>query len=120
MRRGLQITGVVVVTTALILVNALGALIGLSAECTGSTKDCPHSDAWRAAVLATPVATVVLLIAGAAWSLSIRRLWPLVLAVAAVLALDALVDAVLDTPDLGTAVLLAASLALGGPALKRA
>jgi hypothetical protein len=79
----------------------------LSAECNGSTLDCPHSDAWRAAVISTPVVVALFLLVGAVWSVVSRRVRPLVLAEAAALALVALVDGALSDADIGTGVLLA-------------
>ena len=67
---------------AIVLLGAtvVASLIGLSAECTGSTADCPHSDAYRGALLAIPITAAILLVGGTAWSISKRALWPLVLA----------------------------------------
>jgi hypothetical protein len=103
----------------LLAATTFASLIGLSAECTGSTADCPHSDVYRGALLATPIAAAILLVGGTAWSIRRRTLRPLVLAEAAVLAVDALTDAVLNTPDIGTFVLLAVAAAIGGVVLQR-
>ena len=53
-----------------------------------------------------PVMAAILLLVGATWSVVSRKLWPLVLAEATVLAVVALVDAAVYEPDFGTGVLL--------------
>jgi uncharacterized membrane protein YoaK (UPF0700 family) len=112
----------VAATSAVLLLAAttLAALIGLSAECTGSTEDCPHSDTYRGVLLTVPVVAALLLVAGTAWSIRRRTLSPLALAEAATLAVAALVDAILNTPDIGTMVLLALAAGIGAAALRRA
>jgi hypothetical protein len=119
-RRALQIVAVVAVAVTLLLVTAIGAFVGLGAECTGSAEDCPHSDAWRSALIAMPVVAAVLLVTGTAWSVWTHRLWPLVLAIAVVLALDALVDAALTYPDVTTIVILVIAVVVARAALRRA
>ena len=98
-------------------VTTIAALIGLNAECNGA--DCPRSDAWRATVVATPVAALILLLVGATLSAITRKLRPLVLAEAAVLALLALVGIAFDEAGLGTAVLLAVAGFVAWRALRR-
>ena len=95
----------------------IAALIGLNAECNGA--DCPRSDAWRATVVATPVATAILLLVGATLSAITRKLRPLVLAEAAVLALLALVGIAFDEAGLATVVLLAVAGLVGWRALRK-
>ena len=68
---------------------------------------------------ATPVATAILLLGGATWSGISRRLQPLVLAEAAVLALVALVGVAFDEAGIGTVVLLAVAGFVGWRALGR-
>jgi len=98
--------------------TTVAVLIGLNAECTGSTDDCPHSDAYRYTLLSLPIAGAILLLGGTAWAIRRRTLRPLVLAEAAFLAVVALTDAVLNTPDIGTAVSLAVAAAVGRAALR--
>jgi len=105
MRRLLQVLLAVAAGLFILAVTTIGALIGLNAECNGA--DCPRSEAWRGAVVAMPVAAGILLLVGATWSVASRKLRPLVLAEAAVLAVVALVDAAISKPDIGTLVLLA-------------
>src|SRR4029079_2560815 len=95
----------------------IAALIGLNAECNGA--DCPRSDTWRATVVATPVATAILLLGGATWSGISRRLQPRVPAAAARLALLAAGRVALDDAGLGTMVLLAVAGFVGWRALGR-
>jgi hypothetical protein len=108
-------------TSAAVLLAATTAasLIGLNAECNGSGAECPRSAAYRGALLADPVVALVLLLFGTMWSFRRRTLRPLVLAEASVLAVIALVDAIINTPDIGTVVLLASAAALGRAALRR-
>jgi hypothetical protein len=115
MRRWLEL--LLAVAAGLFILGAvtIAALIGLNAECNGA--DCPRSDAWRATVVATPVATAILLLGGATWSGISRKLQPLVLAEGAVLALLALVGVALDDAGLGTVVLLAVAGFVGWRAL---
>jgi hypothetical protein len=62
----------------------------------------------------------ILLLVGAAWSVVSRKLRPLVLAEATVLAVVALCDAsVFDEPGLGTAVLLAVAGLVGWRTLRK-
>jgi hypothetical protein len=106
MRRWLHVVLAVAAGLLILAVLTISALIGLNAECNGA--DCPRSDAWRAGVIATPVMALLLLLVGATWSVVSRKLQPLVLAEAAVLAVVALLGAsVYGDPGLGTAVLLA-------------
>jgi hypothetical protein len=117
MRRWLEL--ILAVAAGLVILGAvtIAALIGLNAECNGA--DCPRSDAWRATVVATPVATAILLLGGATWSGISRKLQPLVLAEAAVLALVALVGVAFDEAGIGTVVLLAVAGFVGWRALGR-
>jgi hypothetical protein len=118
MRRWLHVLLAVVAGLVILAVFTIGALIGLNAECNGG--DCPRSDAWRAGVIAIPVTAAIILLVGATWSVVSRKLRPLVLAEAAVLAFVALWDAsVFDEPGLGTAVLLAVAGFVGWRALCR-
>ena len=100
----------------ILAVVTIAALIGLNAECNGA--DCPRSDAWRATVVATPVATAILLLVGATWSAITRKLRPLVLAEATVLALVALLGVAFDGAGPATVVLLAVGI-VGWRALGR-
>jgi hypothetical protein len=95
----------------------IAALIGLNAECNGA--DCPRSDVWRATVVATPVVTAILLLVGATWSALTRKLRPVVLAEATVLALLAVVGIAFDEAGPGTVVLLAVAGLVGWRALRR-
>jgi hypothetical protein len=104
MRRALEIIGAVAAALVVFGVTSVGALIGLNAECNGSSAECPHSDAYRVALLAVPPTTAVLLLGGAIWSIRGRRLRPLVLAEAAALGVAVLIDAALQGPDAGTLV----------------
>jgi hypothetical protein len=97
----------------------IATLIGLNAECNGSANECPRSDAYRGALLATPCIALVLLLVGTVWSVRKRTLRPLVLAEASSLAVSALVDATLNTPDLGTLVLLVVATLIGAAALRQ-
>lgn len=104
MRRALEIVGAVAAALVLFGVTSIGALIGLKAECNGSSAECPHSGAYRGALFAVPPMTAVLLLGGALWSIRRRRLRPLVLAEAAALGVAVLIDAALQEPDAGTLV----------------
>jgi hypothetical protein len=118
MRRWLHVVLAVAAGLLILSVLTIGALIGLNAECNGA--DCPRSDAWRAGVMAMPVTAAILLLVGATWSVTSRKLRSLVLAEAAVLAVVGLWDAsVLDEPGLDTAVLLAVAGLVGWRALRR-
>ena len=117
MRRWAYVLLAVAAALFILAVLTIGALIGLNAECNGA--DCPRSDAWRAAVIATPVVAAILLLVGATWSVVSRKLRPLVLAEATVLSVVALVDAAVYEPDLGTGVLLAVAGFVGWRALRR-
>jgi hypothetical protein len=59
------------------------------------------------------------LLLGAAWGTRTRRLWPLVLAEAAVLGGLGLTGIALGGAGIGTAVLLVLAVLLGGGALRR-
>jgi hypothetical protein len=111
MRRTLEIIATVAAALIVFGVTSIGALIGLNAECNGSSVDCPHSDAYRAALLAVPPTMAVLLFGGAIWSIRRRKLRPLVLAEAAALGVAVLIDAALQGPDVGT--LMFGGLAIG-------
>ena len=50
----------------LLAATTFAALVGLTAECTGPTADCPRSDAYRATLIAMPLLSAVLLVVGAA------------------------------------------------------
>jgi hypothetical protein len=117
MRRWLRVLLALTAGLFILAGITIAALIGLNAECNGA--DCPRSDAWRGTVVATPLATAILLLVGATWSAITRKLRPLVLAEAAVLAVVALVDAALSEPDVGTGVLLAVAGLVGWLALRR-
>ena len=116
---GRSLQGLLVATSAVVLLAALtvASLIGLNAECNGA--DCPRSDAYRYTLLSIPITAALLLAAGAVWSIRRRRLWPLVLAEAAVLAAAALIDAVLNAADVGTVVWLGVAAIAGRAALRR-
>jgi hypothetical protein len=118
-RRVLQIVATVASALALLAVVTIGALVGLNAECNGAADECPRSDAYRGTLLALPVVTLVLLLAGAVWAARRRALWPLVLAEAAVLGAWALTGAAVDEFDTETAVLLLAAAGIGWAALGR-
>ena len=66
MRRWLKVLLAVAAGLFILAVITIAALIGLNAECNGA--DCPRSDVWRATVVATPVATAILVLVGATWS----------------------------------------------------
>jgi hypothetical protein len=118
MRRCLHVLLTVAAGLLILAVLTIGALIGLNAECNGA--GCPRSDAWRAGVIAIPLTAAILLLVGATWSVVSRKLRPLVLAEAAVVAVVALWDAaVFDEPGLGTAVLLAVAGFVGWRAQRR-
>lgn len=119
MRPFLRIVLVAGLAAVLLAAITAASLIGLNAECNGSGAECPRSAAYSGVLLADPVVTFTVLLVGAAWALRRRTIRPLILAEAAVLALSALVDAVLDAPDIGTVVLLAGTVALGRAALPR-
>src|SRR6476619_4605779 len=105
MRRWLEL--LLAVAAGLFILGAvtIAALIGLNAECNGA--DCPRSDAWRATVVATPVATAILLLGGATWSGSSRRLRPLVLAGAGALGRGGRAGVAFDEAGPGIVALLA-------------
>jgi hypothetical protein len=111
MRRALEIIGAVATALILLAVITIGALIGLNAEC--NSGDCPRSDGYRAALLAVPPTVAIVLVAGAAWSIRRRRLYPLALAEAGALGVVALVDATLEGPDVGTVVLGGVAIGIG-------
>ncbi len=115
--RALRVLGVALSALVLLALVTVAALIGLNAECNGA--GCPRSDAYRYTIIAGPVATFVLLVAGTAWSILRRRLWPLVLAQAASVAVVALLGAALASFDLGTVVLLAIAALVGRAAVGR-
>jgi len=117
MRRLLEVLLAVAAGLFILAVVTIAALIGLNAECNGA--DCPRSDAWRGTVVATPVATAILLLVGATWSAITRKLRPLVLAEATVLALVALLGVAFDGAGLATVVLLAVAGVVGWRALGR-
>ena len=99
--------------------TAAASLVALNAECNGSDSECPRSAAYRGVVLANPVVALVVLLCGAVWAVRRRTVRPLVLAEACVLAVSALGDAVINSADIGTLVLLAGAAALGRAALRR-
>ena len=117
MRRWLLILLAATAAVGLLAATTFAALIGFSAECTGSTADCPRSDAYRGTLLAMPLAAGVMLVAGAAWSFRRRSPRPLVLAEAGVLALAAIVGSFLGTTGIGTVVLLLLAFVIGRAAL---
>ena len=109
---------IVVAVAAALFIQAfttIAALIGLNAECNGA--DCPRSDAWRATVVALPVVALILLLVGATWSASTRKLRPLVLAEAAVIALVPLVGLAFGDAGLSTVVWAAVAGLVGWRAL---
>jgi hypothetical protein len=113
----LRIFAAAVSAVVLLAVITVAALIGLNAECNGAAGECPRSDAYRGALIALPVASFVLLLAGGVWSLRRRAVAPLVLAEAAVLGVAVCVDALVNELGLETAVLLLASIGIGWAAL---
>ncbi len=117
MGRWLQALLVAASSVLLLAATTVASLIALNAECNGA--DCPRSDAYRYTVVAVPIVAALLLAAGAVWSIQRRRLWPLVLAEAAVLAVAALTDAVLNAADVGTVVWVVVAAAVGRAALRR-
>jgi hypothetical protein len=116
--RALCVLGVAASALLLLALVTAAALIGLNAECNGA--GCPRSDGYRFGIIAAPVVTFVLLVAGTAWSILRRRVWPLVLAEAASVAVVALLDAGLSSFDLGTVVLLAIAALVGRAAARTA
>jgi uncharacterized protein (TIGR03382 family) len=117
MARSLQALLVAASGVLLLAATTVASLIALNAECNGA--DCPRSDAYRNTVLAIPITAALLLMGGAVWSVRRRRLWPLVLAQAAVLAVAALTDAVLNEADVSTVVWLVVAVVAGRAALRR-
>jgi hypothetical protein len=118
-RRWVTLLAAVVGALALLAGITVAVLVGLNAECTGSTSDCPRSDAYRYTLVVTPLVAAVVLLVGGPWGIRARRLWPLVLAEAVVLAAFSLVGVALGGAGIGTAVLFAAAVLLGGGALRR-
>lgn len=118
MRRAVLTVGVVVSAVLLLLAVTAASLIGLNAQCNGAASECPRSDAYRFGLLATPIAAAILLVAGGVLCVSKRALWPLFLAEAAVLALDAVTDGFVETPDVGTAFWLGLAILIGWLALR--
>jgi len=119
MRRWLTVLAAVAGALVLLSGITVAALVGLNAECNGGASECPRSDAYRYTLLMTPIASAIVLLAGAAWGIRTRRLWPLVLAEAVVLAAFALVGVALGGAGIGTAGLLVLAVLLGGSALRR-
>lgn len=119
MRRAVEIIAAVVAALIVFGVTSIGALIGLNAECNGSSADCPRSDAYRGALLAVPPMMAVLLLGGATWSIRRRRLRPLVLAEAAALGVAVLIDAALQGPDAGTLVFGGLAIGTAAAATRR-
>jgi hypothetical protein len=117
MGRPLQALLVAACGLLVVAATTVASLIGLNAECNGA--DCPRSDAYRYALLAIPITAALLVAAGAIWSIRRRRLWPLVLAEATVLAVASLTDAVLNAADVGTVLLLVVAAVAGRAALRR-
>jgi len=117
MRRWAHVLLAVAAALFILAVLTIGALIGLNAECNGA--DCPRSDAWRAAVIATPVMAAILLLAGATWSAITRKLRPLVLGEAAVIALVPLVGVAFGDAGPSTFVWLAVAAFVGWRAPRR-
>jgi hypothetical protein len=117
MRRALEIIAAVAAAVIVFGVTSIGALIGLNAEC--SSADCPHSNAYRGALLAVPPTAAILLLGGAIWSLRRRSLRPLVLAEAAALGVAVLIDAALQGPDAGTLVFGAVAIGTAAAATRR-
>ena len=117
--RGLQIVATLASAVVLLAVVTISSLVGLNAECNGAAGECPRSDTYRATLLAFPVLTLVLLVAGALWAARRRALWPLALAEAAVIGLAALVDASLDRVDTGDTFLFLVATGIAWAALDR-
>src|SRR5690348_9737767 len=117
--RGLQIVATLASAVVLFAVVTISSLVGLNAECNGAAGECPRSDTYRATLLAFPVLTLVLLVAGALWAARRRALWPLALAEAAVIGLAALVDASLDRVDTGDTFLFLVATSIAWAALDR-
>jgi len=117
MRRALEIIAAIAAAVIVLGVTSIGALIGLNAEC--NSADCPHSDAYRGALLAIPPTVAVLLLSGAIWSIRRRMLRPLVLAEAAALAVAVLIDAALQGPDAGTLVFGGLAIGTAAAAARR-
>jgi hypothetical protein len=118
-RRWLRTLAAVGAALLLLAATTFASLVGLTAECTGSTADCPRSDAYRGTLVAMPLLSAVLLLAGSAWSVREQSLRPLVLAEAGVLALAAVVGMALGGAGIGTAVLLVLALLVGQAAVRR-
>ncbi len=115
--RVLRVLGVALSAVLLLVLVTVAALIGLNAECNGA--GCPRSDAYRFTIIAGPVATLIVLTAGAVWSIFRRRVWPLLLAEAVSLAALALLGAGTGSFGLGTVILLVIAAPVGRAALRR-
>jgi len=76
------------------------------------------SDAYRFSLLAMPIAAAIVLVVGGVFCVRKRALWPLFLAEAAVLAIDALTGGFVEAPDLGTALWLGLAILIGWLALR--
>jgi hypothetical protein len=108
----------VLAAVMLLAATTFAALVGLTAECTGSTADCPPSDAHRGTLIAMPLLSAVLLVVGAAWSIRRRSIRPLVLAEACVLAVAAVVGSLLGGTGLVTVALVALAVVIGRAAMR--
>src|SRR5262245_43786607 len=115
--RALRVLGVALSALLLVTLVTAAAMIGLNAECNGA--GCPRSDVYRFTIVPGPVATLVALATGTAWSIFRRRIWPLVLAEAVSLAVVALLDAGRSSFGLGTVILLAIAALVGRAAVGR-
>jgi hypothetical protein len=117
-RRVVLTVGALVSAVALLLAVTAASLIGLNAECNGAAGECPRSDAYRFSLLAMPIAAAIVLVVGGVFCVRKRALWPLFLAEAAVLAIDALTGGFVEAPDLGTALWLGLAILIGWLALR--
>jgi hypothetical protein len=117
--RWLAVLAAVVAAVVLAAAATFAALVGLSAECTGSTTDCPPSDAHRGTLIAMPLLSAVLLVVGAAWSIRRSSVRPLVLAEACVLAVAAVIGSILGGTGIVTIVLLALAFVIGQAAMPK-
>jgi hypothetical protein len=95
MRRTAEIAGTVTFAFGIFVVTTAGALVGLNAECNGAASECPRSTAYRATLVASPVAVLAILVAGAILARRQRSLQPLLLACGAAIVFDAVTDSAL-------------------------
>jgi hypothetical protein len=95
MRRATAVVGTATLAILIFGDTAVGSLIGLNAECNGAASECPRSSAYRATLLAAPVAVLVILVAGAAVAARRRSVYPLLGACGAAIVLDIVTDSLL-------------------------